>query len=454
MKKILTASLVAMMAVTAANADIASTQYVNKKLTGDAENGTLSFTGAAAQQTTLQGAVNAIADSLSQNLGEGGNVSQQIESAIQGLTGDVTGSGVVTDISQTNGKVTAKLGKIGDAQVDAISQSKITDLTKDLGDRQLVDNIVPESGIAAEANKVDTKYPSVNAAYAIAADATRSLTTGLGSLQGAVGANDTNTFKTNMANTAYLKQSGTAVAAVKALDGVIEGIETDLTNQKDAKVEGSFAAQIAGLQVRIGEVAGGDLTAGSVEGTAIKNGTITETQLNNTVNASLDLADSALQKADIATGTTNGTIKVEDTEVAVAGLGTAAYKADTAFDVAGAANTAEGNAKSYTDGQIQLLTAETEVVGTNDGSYVTAVSQTDGKIQVSTVAFDTALNADSTNAVQNKVVNTAIEGIKTTLGGLNGKQIANVPESCATGGTGTCSLVMKNGVATWEVVEY
>lgn len=454
MKKILTASLVAMMAVTAANADIASTQYVNKKLTGEAENGTLSFTGAAAQQTTLQGAVNAIADSLSQNLGEGGNVSQQIGSAIQGLTGEVSGTGVVTEISQTNGIVTAKLEKIGDDQVNAISQSKITNLTDDLGKRQLVANIVAEGDITKAENKVDTKYPSVNAAYAIAADATRSLTGGLGSLQGAVGANDTTVFKGQMAGTAYLEQSGTAVAAVKALDGVIDEIETDLTNQKDAKVEGSFAAQIAGLQVRIGEVAGGDLTEGSVEGAAIKSGTITEAQLNNTVNASLDLADSALQKADIATGTANGTIKVEGEDVAVAGLGTAAYKADTAFDVAGAANTAEGNAKTYTDGQIQLLTAEAEGVGTNDGSYVTAVAQTNGKIKVSTVAFDTALNADSTNAVQNKVVNTAIEGIKTNLGGLSGKNIASVPTSCAEGGSGTCSLVMKNGVATWEVVEY
>lgn len=454
MKKILTASLVAMMAVTAANADIASTQYVNKKLTGEAENGILSFTGAAAEQTTLQGAVNAIADSLSQNLGEGGNVSQQIGGAIQGLTGNVNGTGVVTEISQANGIVTAKLEKIGDAQVDAISQDKITGLTEDLGDRQLVANIVAEGDIAAEANKVDEKYPSVKAAYAIAADATKSLTTGLGGLQGAVGANNTDTFKTNMANTAYLEQSGTAVAAVKALDAVIDDIETDLTNQKDASVEGSLAAQIAGLQDQIGDVVEGGLNNNSVAGTVIKNGTITETQLNNTVNASLDLADSALQKDDITTGTTNGTIKVEGEDVAVAGLGTAAYKADTAFDVAGAANTAEGNAKTYTDGQIQLLTAEAEGVGTNDGSYVTAVAQTNGKIKVSTVAFDTALNADSTNAVQNKVVNTAIEGIKTNLGGLSGKNIASVPTSCAEGGSGTCSLVMKNGVATWEVVEY
>lgn len=60
-------------------------------------------------------------------------------------------------------------------------------------------------------------------------------------------------------------------------------------------------------------------------------------------------ADTALQKADIATGATNGTIKVKDAEVAVKGLGTAAYTASTSYDPAGSASTAEANAKSYVD---------------------------------------------------------------------------------------------------------
>ena len=114
----------------------------------------------------------------------------------------------------------------------------------------------------------------------------------------------------------------------------------------------------------------------------------------------------------------------------------------------------EAKAKKYTDEEILKLDANTEVAGTNDGSYVTAVAQADGKITVSTVAFDAALDANSTNAVQNKVVNTAITGIKTNLGGLDGKNIAAIPDACKEGSQGTCSLVMKNGQATWEVVEY
>ena len=60
-------------------------------------------------------------------------------------------------------------------------------------------------------------------------------------------------------------------------------------------------------------------------------------------------ADTALQKADIAEGATNGTIAVKGTDVAVHGLKSAAYAETTAFDAAGAATAAETAAKAYTD---------------------------------------------------------------------------------------------------------
>ncbi len=62
-----------------------------------------------------------------------------------------------------------------------------------------------------------------------------------------------------------------------------------------------------------------------------------------------ELADSALQKSDITTGSADGTISVDGDDVAVKGLGTAAFKADTAFDAAGAANSALTSAKDYAD---------------------------------------------------------------------------------------------------------
>lgn len=47
-------------------------------------------------------------------------------------------------------------------------------------------------------------------------------------------------------------------------------------------------------------------------------------------------ADTALQKASITSGTTNGTISVSGTDVTVKGLGSAAYTASTAYEKAGA----------------------------------------------------------------------------------------------------------------------
>ena len=60
-------------------------------------------------------------------------------------------------------------------------------------------------------------------------------------------------------------------------------------------------------------------------------------------------ADTALQQADIVEGEVQGAIAVKGKAVKIHGLGDAAFKASTAFDAAGAATTAETNAKKYAD---------------------------------------------------------------------------------------------------------
>jgi len=69
-----------------------------------------------------------------------------------------------------------------------------------------------------------------------------------------------------------------------------------------------------------------------------------------TIRSNASAGANALQKADITEGTTNGAITVKGTAVPVHGLGSAAYTASTAYDAAGAATTAEANAKAYADG--------------------------------------------------------------------------------------------------------
>ena len=81
-----------------------------------------------------------------------------------------------------------------------------------------------------------------------------------------------------------------------------------------------------------------DVNASTHQVTAsITDGTITKAKLDTSVQTSLNNADSALQASDIVEGTTNGTISVDGADVAVHGLGSAAYALTTDFDEAGAA---------------------------------------------------------------------------------------------------------------------
>lgn len=61
------------------------------------------------------------------------------------------------------------------------------------------------------------------------------------------------------------------------------------------------------------------------------------------------LADSALQKADITTGSKNGNISVDGTDVAVKGLGTAAYKAEGDFATAASVTAINETIAGYGD---------------------------------------------------------------------------------------------------------
>ena len=76
----------------------------------------------------------------------------------------------------------------------------------------------------------------------------------------------------------------------------------------------------------------------AIDGSKITNGTIAKTKLASAVQTSLGLADSAVQS--VAEGSTDGTVAVDGTDVAVHGLGSAAFADTTDFEAAGAVSTA------------------------------------------------------------------------------------------------------------------
>jgi hypothetical protein len=129
--------------------------------------------------------------------------------------------------------------------------------------------------------------------------------------------------------------------------------------------EGSVASLIATAKQEAIDTAAGDATTkantAETKAKAYADGLAT----NYATAAQGAKADSALQAADITTGATNGAIAVKGTDVAVKGLGSAAFTEATAYDASGAAATAEANAKAYTDKEINekiiaLTTAEIE----------------------------------------------------------------------------------------------
>ena len=152
-----------------------------------------------------------------------------------------------------------------------------------------------------------------------------------------------------------------------------------------------------------GSITSTELADAAVVTAKIADGNVTKVKLSTEVQATLDKADSALQKADITTGTANGTISVKGEDVEVKGLGSAAYTDSGAYDTAGSAKAVQDDLTAYkgtNDARVDALEAAvgeggsvatqitTEINKLNvddtavEGQYVSAVKEVKGKIEV------------------------------------------------------------------------
>ena len=182
---------------------------------------------------------------------------------------------------------------------------------------------------------------------------------------------------------------------------------------------------------------------------SVKEGSLTLAMMDAGVKASLAKADSAVQRVEV--GTTNGTIKVDGTEVAVAGLQDAAYATveslnATAQDKADAAKTAligkdndtdEADtikgAKKYAD-KVAAASADINYTDTAvEKKFVTAVNQTNGKIAVTREA----LKATDIPTIEQSQVN----GLGTALAGKQDTVTFNTAYDAATNKAATMSDV-------------
>ena len=184
-----------------------------------------------------------------------------------------------------------------------------------------------------------------------------------------------------------IKDAINEFAGTADADNVIENV-TELLNYVSG-VDGSKTlseaiAQIAENKGKIETLNGSNTTAGSVA-KQIKDAIDSEVTRADKAYATAAQgakADSAVQT--VVTGTTNGTIKVDGTDVAVKGLGSAAYTASTAYATAAQGTKADNALQSVSKG--------------TDGTYViTTVSNKANNTQTIGVSVTTKTVADATS---------------------------------------------------------
>ena len=163
----------------------------------------------------------------------------------------------------------------------------------------------------------------------------------------------------------YMASDGSAATELVNRVDALETKATDASNKianldssykaADTAIRNEFAAADASVLNDAKDYADQQATAAknavSAEGDAYvtasaSGGKVTVAATASTI-ASLGKADTAVQS--VTEGTANGTIKVDGDNVAVHGLGSAAYEASTAFDRAGAA--ADASAAAYASAQ-------------------------------------------------------------------------------------------------------
>lgn len=118
-----------------------------------------------------------------------------------------------------------------------------------------------------------------------------------------------------------------------------------------------------------GSIGATELATNAVTTVKIADGNVSKAKLATAVQTSLGKADTAVQS--VKTGTVNGTIAVDGKDVAVKGLGSAAYTASTNYEKAGAV-TALANGQVATN-KNDIASLKTKVA-TLEGTTYTAIS--------------------------------------------------------------------------------
>lgn len=121
----------------------------------------------------------------------------------------------------------------------------------------------------------------------------------------------------------------------------------------------------------------------------------------------------------LATGTANGTVKFNGTDVAVNGLGSAAYTDADAYDKSGDADAALASAKSYADGKDSAIAAAKKA-GTDAQSAVDALSDKVGTVTEGKTVVQMIADAQTAATYNDTAVKASIKSNADAIATLNG----------------------------------
>lgn len=233
---------------------------------------------------------------------------------------------------------------------------------------------------------------------------------------------------TNEALSTLVGKVTTAEGKITTLEGEMDAVEAKAAANEtaigvlnglvgDTKVADQIQAAITAL--KLGET----YAAKSLETTVANH--VADTVAHVTADDKIAW-NNALQSENISTGSANGTIAVKGNDVAVKGLGSAAYTDASAYDAAGSASAAETAAKAYAD----------SLAGNYDAAGSAAAAETAAKGYADSLAG----NYDVSGAAAG-----ALEDAK----GYTDEQIAAIG-----GDEGTISAQIQSALATANLAQY
>ena len=391
--------LMGLVSVNAADAAVASKGYVTQEINKvNTKVGTVAFTAdSIKEQTNLTGAVEKLAGDLSSLSGGQGSVADQISNALKEVTATVTGEekGVVTGVTQENGKVTA-------------TRALITN-----------DNIAGDAAIAV--SKINGLGSLATKSEVAETDLADALATKINGKQDAALVNSNEEVTNSSAQYPSVAYTETLINASKTdlsdskQDKFVAGdfLEFTTDDEGNSVLETTYTGEANVVSIsstgEIGVAASGITTA------KIADGNVTKAKLDSDVQASLDLADSALQESDLTdTGVVGAKIKA--------------------------------NADAIED----LKDADTTINGKIGGEFTAENTVAKAIEAASSAAADAQADAD---ALEVLVGNTAVgTQIDTKIAALALKKISQVPAQCSEP-TKYCALTYGTDGFVWEVIE-